>query len=93
MTDTLNGIQDLILNSVKGVIETDSFKDWFYDVKSKPIDDDIVIFNNCFINRRDLVDTTKNKKYLAIKIKNEKPDLSEVFVVEPKENVMDKPEF
>lgn len=69
---------EIIKKSVDELIKTQVFSSWFS--QEKPANDDIVMINNSFIYRKDLIKTSKNPQYLCLKIKNGQVDIESIFI-------------
>lgn len=81
MSPKTNPLARMITQSVKALVETDSFASWFKS--QRPTDGDLIVINNSFIYRKPLIRTSKNPHYLCLKVKNEQPDVSRILVTTP----------
>lgn len=80
-TTTKNKIIDLIMNNLTELFSTQTFIEEF---KTHPHQNkDFILINNSFILRKPLIKTTKNKQFLMIKVVDNQPDYSEIFVATP----------
>lgn len=81
MSRSIHDIEMRIKHSVKALIATEAFRNWFKDQKAS--DGDLVILNNSFIYRKPIIKTSKNAQYLGLKVKGGTVSASELFVVKP----------
>jgi len=74
-------VKALIVKNVEELINTKEFNSQF---TSQPVQDgDLILINNSFILRKPLIKTKKNSQFLLLKVKGNKPDISEVYVSTP----------
>ncbi|CAM3369207.1 hypothetical protein [Rhodothermus bifroesti] len=74
-------LENKIKRSVKGVLTTEAFKNWFQEQKAH--DGDLVILNNSFIYRKPVIKTSKNEQYLCLTVKGGQPSTDELSIVKP----------
>lgn len=80
-------IKGLVNGAVDNFRQHPEFLKWLGS--QSPQNDDLVMINNSFIYRdKPLIKTTKNEKFLCLKIKDGKPQ-KEVFVVNPPDFISD----
>lgn len=80
---TMRTLENRIKRSVKGVLTTEAFKNWFQEQKAH--DGDLVILNNSFIYRKPVIKTSKNEQYLCLTVKGGKVSTADLFIVKPGE--------
>lgn len=83
MSDTVGALETVIKQSIKGVLGTEAFKNWFQGQNAR--DGNLVILNNSFIYRKPVIKTSKNEQYLCLTVKGGQPSTGELFIVKPGE--------
>ena len=82
ITDIIE-IKKMICYGLETLVAMPEFSNWFE--KEHAQDGDIVIINNSFIYRKPMIKTSKNTKYLCLKVKGSILDKANVYVVQPKD--------
>lgn len=81
MSNGIESLNNMVVKSIRSVVRTGAFSDWFKQQKAN--DGDVIIINNSFIYRKPLIKTSKNPQYLSLTVKAKQPDLSHVHIVGP----------
>ncbi|WP_156860509.1 hypothetical protein [Thermus islandicus] len=81
MSAKLNEVRQMVLTSVRNLVDAPAFKDWFQTQRANH--GDIIVINNSFIYRKPLIKTSKNSQYLCLKVKDTEPDAADVLVGQP----------
>ena len=86
MNNRIEDLRKMIGKNIDNLTATPSFQTWLQGQNLG--NGDIIVFNNSFVFRSALVQTTKNKQHLCINVKitgNDQIDLSELMVAVPGE--------
>jgi hypothetical protein len=77
----VDNIKNLITENVRLLLNTKEFKEQLASQQVQ--DNDCIFINNSFILRKPLIKTKKNNQFVMLKIKNNEPDYSQVYIATP----------
>lgn len=79
----IQGLQRSITTGVRNLIDATEFSNWLIGERAN--EGDLIVVNNSFIYRKPVIKTSKNKRYLCVKVRGGKPDVGNLLTTEPGE--------